>query len=35
MSGRKRGSPKTGGRELGTPNKLTADVKAMILRALD
>jgi hypothetical protein len=26
---------KTGGRRAGTPNKLTADVKAMILSALD
>lgn len=26
---------KTGGRSKGTPNKLTADVKAMILMALD
>jgi hypothetical protein len=26
---------KTGGRKKGTPNKLTADVKAMILTALD
>jgi hypothetical protein len=29
------GAPKTGGREKGTPNKLTADVRAMILAALD
>jgi len=27
-------SPKTGGRQKGTPNKLNADVKAMILAAL-
>ena len=27
--------PKTGGRKKGTPNKLTADVKAMVLSALD
>jgi hypothetical protein len=35
MAGRKPGSPKTGGRKKGTPNKLTADVKAMVLEALD
>lgn len=35
MAGRKPGSPKTGGRQKGVPNKLTADVKAMILGALD
>jgi hypothetical protein len=29
------GAPKTGGRERGTPNKLSADVRAMILAALD
>jgi hypothetical protein len=29
-----RGQPKTGGRRKGTPNKLNADVKAMILAAL-
>jgi hypothetical protein len=27
--------PKTGGRKKGTPNKLTADVKSMVLSALD
>lgn len=27
--------PKTGGRSKGTPNKLTGDLKAMILGALD
>ena len=27
--------PKTGGRAKGTPNKLTGDLKAMILGALD
>jgi hypothetical protein len=26
---------KTGGRKAGTPNKVTADVKAMVLSALD
>lgn len=35
MAGKKPGSPKTGGRKKGTPNKLTADVKGMILEALD
>jgi hypothetical protein len=30
-----KGRPKTGGRKKGTPNKLTADVKAMVLSALD
>lgn len=34
MAGKKPGSPKTGGRKKGTPNKLTADVKGMILEAL-
>lgn len=34
-AGRKPGGAKTGGRKKGTPNKLTADVKAMILAALD
>ena len=29
-----KGQPKTGGRKKGTPNKLTADVKAMVLEAL-
>lgn len=29
------GAPKTGGRQAGTPNKLTADVRAMIITALD
>src|SRR6188472_4506923 len=29
------GAPKTGGREKGTPNKLSSDVKAMVLAALD
>lgn len=35
MAGRKPGTPKTGGRQKGTPNRLTSDVKAMILEALD
>lgn len=30
-----KGRPKTGGRQKGTTNKLTADVKAMVLAALD
>ena len=29
------GGPKTGGREKGTPNKISSDVKAMVLAALD
>lgn len=35
MTGRKPGTPKTGGRKKGTPNKFTADVKSMVLEALD
>lgn len=35
MAGKKPGSPKTGGRQKGTPNKINADLKAMILGALD
>lgn len=34
MAGRKPGTPKTGGRRKGTPNAVTADVKAMVLEAL-
>ena len=30
-----KGQPKTGGRAKGTTNKLTGDVKAMVLQALD
>lgn len=30
-----KGAPKTGGRVKGTPNKVTGDLKAMILGALD
>jgi hypothetical protein len=30
-----KGRPRTGGRAKGTPNKLTADVKAMVLEALE
>jgi hypothetical protein len=29
------GAPKTGGRQAGTPNKLSADLRAMILTALE
>lgn len=29
MAGRKPGGPKTGGRKAGTPNKATADVRAL------
>src|SRR4051794_28725991 len=29
------GAPKTGGRQKGTPNKISADVRAMVLAALD
>jgi hypothetical protein len=32
---RLKGTPKTGGRRKNTPNKLTRDVKAMILGALN
>jgi len=32
--GRPKGYKKTGGRQKGTPNKLTADVKDMIVQAL-
>lgn len=34
MAGRKPGTPKTGGRQKGTPNKVSADVKQMVLEAL-
>lgn len=33
--GKPKGLPKSGGRVKGTPNKLTAQVKEMILKALD
>ena len=33
--GRPKGIEKTGGRQKGVPNKLSGDVKAMILQALD
>lgn len=32
---RPKGQPKLGGRKKGTPNKISADLKAMILGALD
>lgn len=32
---RPKGQPKLGGRKKGTPNKVTGEVKAMILAALD
>lgn len=32
--GRPKGQPKTGGRQKGTPNKITGDLKNMILGAL-
>jgi len=35
MAGRKPGTPKTGGRKKGTPNKMTGQLKEMILTALD
>jgi hypothetical protein len=35
MAGRKPGTPKTGGRQKGVANKITRDLKEMILGALD
>jgi hypothetical protein len=35
MAGRPKGSPKTGGRKAGTPNRVTADLKAAVLAAFD
>lgn len=35
MAGRPKGYPKTGGRARGTPNKITTDLREMILTALD
>ena len=32
---REKGTPKTGGREKGTPNKVTADTKAWLTKLLD
>lgn len=33
MAGRKKGTPKTGGRKKGSVNKVTADLKAAIIEA--
>lgn len=33
--GRPKGTPRTGGRKKGTPNRLTSDVRGMVLAALD
>jgi len=33
--GKPKGSPKTGGRKKGTPNRISGDIKKMILDALD
>lgn len=35
MAGRLPGTPKTGGRAKGTQNKVTREVKEMVLQALD
>jgi hypothetical protein len=35
LGGKPKGSPKTGGRAKGTPNKMTKALKDMILQALD
>lgn len=35
MAGKPKGAPKTGGRQKGTPNKVTGQLKEMILEALD
>jgi len=35
MPGRKPGTPKTGGRQKGTPNKTTTAIKEMVIAALD
>lgn len=34
MAGRPKGTPKTGGRQAGTPNKHTGEIKQMIEQAL-
>lgn len=34
MAGRPKGLPKTGGRAKGTPNKISGDLRSMILGAL-
>ena len=33
--GRKPGAPKTGGRKRGIPNKVTADIKSMVIGAVN
>jgi hypothetical protein len=35
MAGRPKGQAKTGGRKPGTPNKITAELKDMILKAAE
>jgi hypothetical protein len=35
MNGRKKGTKKTGGRKKGIPNKINAELKEMILQALN
>ena len=35
MAGRKKGTPKTGGRRPGSPNKITLEVKAALEQAFD
>lgn len=35
MSGRKRGTPKTGGRKKGTPNRVSASVKLSVEQAFE
>lgn len=35
MAGKPKGSPKTGGRSAGTPNKITSDIREMVLGALE
>ena len=34
MAGRPKGTPKTGGRQKGTPNKFTGELREMVLNAL-
>lgn len=35
MAGKKKGAPKTGGRDKGTPNKVTATAKEMVVQLVD